>query len=114
MKLPDEGAIKRLRVQLPLAEENVGKRVLVIDLDETLIHSEESRMSAEDIEVEIPMEDGTERAFVSIRPYAISFLKRARKYFEIVAFTASERCYADAILNEIDPEGEYIHHRLYR
>ena len=49
-----------------------------------------------------------------MRPYAISFLKRMRKNFEIIAFTASERCYADAILNEIDPEYEYISHRLYR
>jgi CTD small phosphatase-like protein 2 len=52
--------------------------------------------------------------YISIRPYAISFLKRCSKYFEIIAFTASEKCYADAILNEIDPDRQYIQHRLYR
>jgi len=52
--------------------------------------------------------------FISIRPYAISFLKRMKKYFEIVVFTASDKAYADAILNEIDPDLEYISHRLYR
>lgn len=51
---------------------------------------------------------------MSIRPYAISFLKRMRKHFEIVAFTASERSYADAILDEIDTERELIEFRLYR
>jgi len=39
------------------------------------------------------------KAYVSIRPYAISFLKKACKHFEIIAFTASERSYADTILN---------------
>jgi TFIIF-interacting CTD phosphatase-like protein len=54
------------------------------------------------------------KAYISIRPYAISFLKRARKYFEIIAFTASECSYADIILNEIDIDRTLINHRLYR
>jgi CTD small phosphatase-like protein 2 len=29
-------------------------------------------------------------------------------------FTASHRCYADVVLNYLDPTGELIHHRLYR
>lgn len=51
---------------------------------------------------------------MAIRPFAISFLKRMGKHFEIVAFTASERSYADTILDEIDPDYTLIHHRLYR
>jgi hypothetical protein len=31
----------------------------------------------------------TANAFITIRPFAISFLKRMAKHFEIVAFTAS-------------------------
>lgn len=34
--------------------------------------------------------------------------------WEIVIFTASHQEYADAILNEIDPNNEIIQHRLYR
>lgn len=52
--------------------------------------------------------------YISLRPYALSFLKKCKKYFEIIAFTASEKSYADAILDEIDPNYEYISHRLYR
>ena len=29
-------------------------------------------------------------------------------------FTASHRCYADKVLDYLDPDGSLIHHRLYR
>ena len=32
----------------------------------------------------------------------------------MIAFTAGEKSYADAILDELDPEGVLVHHRLYR
>ena len=41
-------------------------------------------------------------------------MKRMRKHYQILAFTASERSYADAILDEIDPERKLIQYRLYR
>ena len=71
-------------------------------------------MSEDDLEVDIPCEEGFEKAYIAIRPFAISFLKRANRHFEVIAFTASERTYADAILDELDPDGQLIHHRLYR
>ena len=36
------------------------------------------------------------------------------KKWEIVIFTASHQNYANAILDEIDPENELIQHRLFR
>ena len=51
---------------------------------------------------------------LSIRPYALTFLKKMSKKWEIIIFTASHQNYANAILDEIDPEGTLIHHRLYR
>jgi len=36
------------------------------------------------------------------------------KTFEIIAFTASHESYADVVLDEIDPDREFIKHRLYR
>lgn len=36
------------------------------------------------------------------------------KYFEVVVFTASFQCYADRVIDYIDPTGELIQHRFYR
>lgn len=52
--------------------------------------------------------------YVKLRPYLLPFLKVAGKLFELVIFTASEKSYADSILNYIDPAGEFIRYRLYR
>jgi len=41
-------------------------------------------------------------------------LIEARKYFEVVAFTASVKNYGEAILNYLDPENELFDHRFYR
>jgi CTD small phosphatase-like protein 2 len=41
-------------------------------------------------------------------------LSEAAKDFEVIVFTASHKCYADAVLDYIDPQKNLIHHRLYR
>ena len=35
-------------------------------------------------------------------------------FYEIIIYTASQRCYADRLLNIIDSEQHLIDHRLYR
>jgi hypothetical protein len=34
--------------------------------------------------------------------------------FEVITFTASQECYAEALLKIIDPEKKFIKHRYYR
>jgi CTD small phosphatase-like protein 2 len=53
-------------------------------------------------------------AGINIRPYAIELLKELSKSFEVIVFTASHSCYANVVLNYLDPEGKYIAHRLFR
>ena len=79
-------------------------------MDETLIHCQIDDSTESDIEVEL--EEGM-IGYVTIRPYALSFLKKMSLFFEIIVFTASEKSYADAVLDEIDPN-RLIRHRLYR
>lgn len=41
-------------------------------------------------------------------------MKELSQIFEIIVFTASHSCYGDQVLNWLDPQREYIHHRLFR
>ena len=49
-----------------------------------------------------------------MRPFVYECLKEANKDFEVIVFTASHKCYADVVLDYLDPKRELIHHRLYR
>jgi len=42
------------------------------------------------------------------------FLEEISRQYEIIVFTASSKGYADAILDYIDKDNKWIHHRLYR
>ena len=42
-------------------------------------------------------------AGINIRPYAKQFLKNLSKNFEVIVFTASHSCYANVVVNYLDP-----------
>uniref|UniRef100_A0A0A9WGD4 CTD small phosphatase-like protein 2 n=1 Tax=Lygus hesperus TaxID=30085 RepID=A0A0A9WGD4_LYGHE len=52
--------------------------------------------------------------YVRIRPHLEYFLRQVSQWFEVVVFTASQKVYADNLLNIIDPRNEFIVHRLFR
>ena len=51
--------------------------------------------------------------YVNVRPYAKEIIRNMSQYFDVVIFTAGNQCYADPILDYLDPECR-IQHRLYR
>lgn len=65
-------------------------------MDETLVHCQMENQEVSDFELKL---DDGEKIFVTIRPYALSFIKKMSQYFEIIVFTASEQDYADAVLD---------------
>ena len=93
------------------------KKVLLLDLDETLIHSDFNReCPSESYDAQISFKDDEEEFSVGIfiRKGLAQFLKEISKYFIVGIFTASVKPYADAVINHIDPNKEYIKFRLYR
>ena len=88
---------------------------MVFDLDETLVHCNESLELPHDIRIPIRFPNGeSTEAGVNIRPYARELLQNLSVDFEIIVFTASHACYANVVLDYLDPERKYIEHRLFR
>jgi len=84
------------------------KKVLIFDMDETLIHCvDDIETQNPDIllEIDFPGEE-TVCAGINLRPYLMQCLQEAGKSFQVIVFTASHQTYADAILDYIDPENE--------
>jgi len=48
------------------------------------------------------------------RPYLKMFLEKVAQMFELVIFTASQRIYAEQLIDRLDPDGKYISRRIYR
>ena len=94
---------------------NLSKRTLVLDLDETLVHSvfKPHPNKPPNITLPITVDGKNKNIYVYTRPYVEEFLKEVSNHFEIVIFTASMRKYAAPLLNELD-RGNYCTHKLYR
>lgn len=90
------------------------KICLLLDLDETLIHSSFTPVENPDLLVPLIFDnEPTRDIYVCKRPGVDQFLKGLEGHFEIVIFTASLSYYADPVIDFLDPTG-IIKHRLYR
>lgn len=136
-----------MKLKTPTMEElkpkmvNFGKKdsqkVLILDMDETLIHAKFHNETYEELEQQclgyIPGEGEGEcdqfnlllgssnqhsdmyvRLNVKVRQHMEEVLQYLATLYEICVFTAGEQDYADAILDFIDEERTIIKHRLYR
>lgn len=108
--------LKAHEVDLPRRQGYEGKKTLVFDLDETLVHCSDLEChSVPDVHLPVQFPNGEEvLASLHIRPFVQECLQAANKDYEVVVFTASHQCYADVVLDYLDPDGSLVHHRLYR
>ena len=109
-----------------LPENKTGKKTLILDLDETLIHSSLIPFNIKD-EITVKINPSTSKnktinnnneninykIYVLKRPYVNIFLSIVCDIFEVVIFTASVSDYANPILDLLDTEKK-IKYRLYR
>ncbi|GET89371.1 nuclear lim interactor-interacting factor-like protein [Leishmania tarentolae] len=112
--LVQEAEMKPLLPPRPFA--SVQKVTLVLDVDETLVHStfQPSSDVVYDQVLAVPWEGKTYTVSVKYRPYLEDFLRFVSRRFEVVIFTASVRAYCDKLMDKIDPQGVLGNLRLFR
>ena len=97
-----------------LPKSSSNKKTLVLDLDETLVHSQFQPFDVEpDILLKIELENELHDIHVMVRPGVQEFLENMGKIYEIVIFTASVSKYADPLLDIID-KNKNCKYRLFR
>jgi len=86
---------------------------LVIDLDETLVHSSFKPVPNADFIVPVEIDGQVHQVYVTKRPHVDEFLRRVGELYECILFTASLAKYADPVADLLDPN-HIFHARLFR
>ncbi|KAL2868822.1 uncharacterized protein BJX67DRAFT_371168 [Aspergillus lucknowensis] len=90
-----------------------SRKCLVLDLDETLVHSSFKVLERADFTIPVEIEGQYHNIYVIKRPGVDQFMKRVGELYEVVVFTASVSKYGDPLLDQLDIHG-VVHHRLFR
>uniref|UniRef100_A0A3B1K1S6 protein-serine/threonine phosphatase n=1 Tax=Astyanax mexicanus TaxID=7994 RepID=A0A3B1K1S6_ASTMX len=81
----------------------VKRKILVLDLDETVIHYRKCRGHKHPV-----------RFFVHKRPHVDFFLEVVSQWYELVVFTASMEIYGSAVADKLDNNRGILKRRYYR
>jgi CTD small phosphatase-like protein 2 len=110
---PSDQFLKGKYVDLPFNTK--FNKTLVLDLDETLIHSTVPTESFDvAIKIRLPNRQGSQTVYVKKRPYVTEFLQAMSEIYEIIVFTASPACYAKEVVDMLDPTKKMISYLLTR
>lgn len=97
----------------PLRASDVNKKCLIIDLDETLVHSSFKPVKNADFVIPVEIDGVIHQVYVLKRPHVDEFLDRIGDLFECILFTASLAKYADPVADLLDKRGVF-RSRLFR
>lgn len=98
------------------------RKTLVLDLDETLIHSHHDGVIREtvkpgtppDFVLKVMINRHPVRFFVHKRPHVDYFLEVVSQWYDLVVFTASMEIYGAAVADKLDNNRGILHKRYYR
>ena len=98
--------------------QNENKKILVIDLDETLIHTSFQKIENADFQIQLDSNINKKNpdikninnihitkkveAYIRIRPGVDKFLSQMTNYYDIYVYSASSKNYLNAIIKNID------------
>jgi len=100
----------------------VKRKVLVLDLDETLIHSHHDGVIRQtvkpgtppDFVLKVVIDKHPVRFFVYKRPHLDYFLDMVSQWYDLVIFTASMEIYGAAVADKLDNNRGILNRRYYR
>ncbi|CAD8137385.1 unnamed protein product [Paramecium octaurelia] len=111
----EDKEIQQKKIKLEPYPQNLKfKKTVIFDLDETLVHcNEEDNMSSQ-IVLPITFPTGEKvNAGINIRPFAEKMIKLLSDVCEVMIFTASHECYANEVINYLDPQSR-VRRRIFR
>lgn len=113
-EVPIVAEVPERKALLPaIAPHHKGRKCLVLDLDETLVHSSFKILHQADFTIPVEIEGNFHNVYVIKRPGVDEFMKRVGELYEVVVFTASVSKYGDPLLDQLDIH-KVVHHRLFR
>ncbi|VVC34774.1 HAD-like domain,FCP1 homology domain,Dullard phosphatase domain, eukaryotic [Cinara cedri] len=96
-----------------IRHQDMHRKCMVIDLDETLVHSSFKAINNADFVVPVEIDGTVHQVYVLKRPHVDEFLQRMGELYECVLFTASLAKYADPVADLLDQWGVF-RARLFR
>lgn len=108
---PSSGGQRHLLPQV--RHQDMHKKCMVIDLDETLVHSSFKPIANADFIVPVEIDGTVHQVYVLKRPHVDEFLKKMGELYECVLFTASLAKYADPVADLLD-KWSVFRARLFR
>ncbi|OAP64399.1 phosphatase PSR1 [Fonsecaea erecta] len=111
--IPEASLEKQSWLLPPVQPHLKGRKCLILDLDETLVHSSFKILNQADFTIPVEIEGQYHNVYVIKRPGVDTFMKRVGELYEVVVFTASVSKYGDPLLDQLDIH-HVVHHRLFR
>ncbi|KAI8378486.1 HAD-like domain-containing protein [Blakeslea trispora] len=106
--------LKGMKPHLPPKKDD-AKPTLVLDLDETLLHTYRDTSNDGYVDYAVYAKDDYSCLLAGrLRPGVVEFLTWAASLFEVVVWTAGCRDYASMAIGCLDPENQLITHMLTR
>eukprot|EP00696_Hemimastix_kukwesjijk_P014276 gnl/Hemi2/28244_TR9327_c0_g1_i1.p1 gnl/Hemi2/28244_TR9327_c0_g1~~gnl/Hemi2/28244_TR9327_c0_g1_i1.p1 ORF type:complete len:422 (+),score=79.28 gnl/Hemi2/28244_TR9327_c0_g1_i1:111-1376(+) len=99
-----------------IADPPMDKKLLILDLDETLVHSTYKTVLKYDLRIEVYVDGMSFVFYVLKRPHVDFFLRTVSGWYDVCVFTASLQKYADPVIDQLDrpTPSSLVKKRLFR